>query len=63
MRSAYQLNEKIIQKILSRGIIDAIGIKEQVCFKTVKYRTIANFGFRLKVDDGSITVLRVGGEN
>jgi hypothetical protein len=55
---------KIMQETSSRrSSTDAIGIKEQICFKTVKYNNIANFDFRLNGDEEPVTVIRVGGGN
>lgn len=53
-----------MQKTSSRGSsTDMIGIKEQICFKTVKYRSVSNFEFKLKGDGEPVTVLHFGGGN
>jgi hypothetical protein len=54
-----------MQEIFSRvNSTDMIGIKEQICFKTLKRPIKANFGLGLKGENVPVTVLNVcGGVN
>jgi hypothetical protein len=65
LRSTYQLEAKIMQEIFSRvNSTDMIGIKEQICFKTLKRPIKANFGLGLKGENVPVMVLNVcGGVN